>query len=324
MKFRESIFSILTCDGLEAVSITTDDLLVTLQNADSLVDASSIARNHIEAIVTSQIESGDLLFFDTTHFDNLISRSLIESIENAQQNQAQSISINQIGDRYDILPLWYNEIGRQTLSSIGIRGSHISSEQLDTVLSVLPISIERESTSNQTSLIEPSNLVYRRLLNSIINQNLDTLSILSSKFSYPVLESILEESLDHYTKEQTSEGYRTVLAAINAHIRIRVIDSISIMEQLAYSKNPRIATMAITALGNYYHESAASALVDLLCSTKNKEITIATINAIKNVSKRCPETKFVIINTIESESCTQRKHLKRLRKEIGGKKTFYY
>lgn len=326
LKFRETIFLLLTCNGFEPAPIATEDLLIHLQTAESLVEASNMARDYIESLVTKQVESGDTLFYDTTFFDSSISRSLVESIKNNQQDQLQRISLKQIDDEYDILPLWYNEIGRRTLSVIGIKGNTINSDQLEVVLSVIPqhLSVKKEVQLFKQPLIEPTNEVYRTLLSSMITHEMDNLCILSSRLSYPIVKAILEEALDLYNKEQTSERYRNILNAINAHIRIRAIDSISLMEHLAHIKNPRLATAAITALGNYYHESAASALVDLLCRTTNQEIAKVTTNAILNVSKRCPETRFVIIHALEFNSCTQITHLKRLQKEIIGRRIFYY
>ena len=97
-----------------------------------------------------------------------------------------------------------------------------------------------------------------------------------------------------------------------------------LLENLAHSKDNRIATTAITALGNFYNEAAASALVDLLCSTKNNEIANTTIRAIKNVSKRCFETKYIVKNATESLSCTNIGRLKRLYKEIWNEVEDYY
>ena len=326
LKFREGIFSLLSCCGLEPATITTTDLLDYLKTTDSLVDASSEARNHLEIVITEQIQSGDLLFFDTSLFDSCISNSLAKEIDQLQREQISTILLTQNGNEYDIQPLWYNEIGRQTLSMIGIKGNQINQEQMDTVLSVIqvPVFIGDETSTIKSMMHEPSNSSYLELLDSIINHDINNLCSLGSMLSYPILKAILEESLDHYITNPTSERFRTVLIGVNAHIRIRTLDSIGFLEQLAQSKDIRLATTAITALGNFYHESSASALVDILCKTKNQDIIKATTNAILNVSKRCIETGFVIVNVIESDSCSQKKYLKRLRKEILGKKPNYY
>ena len=326
MKLRETIFSLLSCHGLEPVTIETRDLLDYIKDEESLVDASSKARNYVESLVIKQIQSGDVLFFDPSNFDSHISNSLVEIIEQSQQEQVSTVSITYYDNEYDIHSLWYTEIGRQALSTIGIRGNRIDSEQLDTVLSVIqvPLSIKEEKPPRNSRFHEPSNKCFADLLISMINHDVVHLCDLGSRLSYPIIKIILEEALDHYLHEPTSERYRNVLTGINAHIRIRTIDSIGFLEHLTQSDDLRIATTAITALGNFYHESSASALVDLLCKTKNQDIIKAATSAILNVSKRCPETGFVIINAIESNSCTQTRHLKYLRKKIIGKRLKYY
>ena len=97
-----------------------------------------------------------------------------------------------------------------------------------------------------------------------------------------------------------------------------------LLEEVAHSKDTRIATTAITALGNFYTESAASVLVDLLCETKNREVADTTVRAIKNVSARCFETKYVVRKATELTSCINPGHIKRLYKEIWKEKDDYY
>lgn len=322
IKFRESVFLFFACTGLEPVPIATENLLTHLRDADSFVDASRMALNHLEPLVAKQVESGDTLFFDSNFFDNSISRSLIDLIEDMQQEQIQNITLKHIDNEYNILPLWHNEIGRRVLSMIGIKGNTIDSEQLDIVLSVIhqPLKVTEQPSKAKENLLEPSNEIYRKLLISMISHDIDNICVLSSRLAYPITKAMLEESLDCYEKDSTSEKYRNILAGINTHVRIRAIDSISFMEQLAQSENSRIATAAITALGNFYHESAVSVLVDILCNTKKQEIIRTASSAIVNISKRCPETRFVITSTLESNSCDHSRHLKRLQKEIEGKR----
>lgn len=326
LKFREGIFSLLSCCGLEPVRITTEDLLDCIKTADSFVEASNKARDYLEYIATEQIQSGDSLFFDASVFDTCISNSLIEKIERIQRDQIRDIWIACNNDEYNIHPLWYNEIGRQALAMIGIKGNIINQEQMDMVLSVIhePVSIEKKRTSTESIIHEPSNRSYRELLESMINHDVTNLCFLASRLSYPIMKVVLEESLDHYIDSPTSENYRNVLIGINAHVRIRTLDSIGFLEWIAQFENPRIATSAITALGNFYHESSVTALVDILCKTKNQNIIKVTKSSILNVSKRCAETGLIIVNAIESNCCNQNKHLKRLRKDIIGKKMDYY
>jgi hypothetical protein len=130
--------------------------------------------------------------------------------------------------------------------------------------------------------------------------------------------------LDSYKDSNSSSTFREILSCVNAHVRVRTPESILLLENLTRSKDIRIVTTAITALGNFYNESSASVLVDLLCATKNKEVANTTTRAIKNVGKKCFETKYIVKNAIESSSCVNIGRLKRLYKEIWKEIDDYY
>jgi len=323
LKYRETVFTLLECNGFEPIPVTTEEILSRLENEDSLIDASKSFHTECELLAVKQIESGDTLFFDQAHLDSSISIDVVDLLEKIQHEEIANLSLEKHGDKINILPLWYCEKGRQTLSQLGIKGTKIDSETYDIVISVIHQNIPITETTMKP-ITHPSNLLYRTLLTSTINHDIDSMCSLSSKYSYHPLKSILEESLDHYEKNSSSTNFRKVLACVNAHIRVRTSESILLLEELAHSKDTRIATTTITALGNFYNESAASALVDLLCETKNREIENTTIRAIKNVSKRCFETKYVVRNVIESTACTNIGRLKRLYKETWKEKEKYY
>jgi len=323
LKYRETVFTILECNGLEPIPITTEEILSRLENEDSLIDASKSFHTECELLAVKQIESGDILFFDQTQSDCSISRDVVDLLEKTQHEEIANLSLEKHSDKINILPLWHSERGRQTLSQLGIKGTKIDPETYDIVISVIHHKIPITETKMKP-ITQPSNLLYRTLLVSTINHDIESMCSLASKYSYHPLKSILEESLDHYEKHSSSTNFRKVLTCVNAHIRVRTSDSILLLEELAHSKDTRIATTTITALGNFYNESAASALVDLLCETKSSEIVNTTIRAIKNVSKRCYETKYVVRNAIESTACTNTGRLKRLYKEIWKEKEQYY
>jgi len=328
LKYRETVFAILECSGFEPVPVTTEEIFSRLESEDSLIDASKSFHTECESSAIKQIESGDALFFDQAYLDSSISMKVVDLLEKIQHEEIANLSLEKQGDKINILPLWYCEKGRQILSQLGIKGTEIDSETFDIVISVIhqdiPTIESIETSTTKKSLTQPSNLLYRKLLTSIIDHDIGIISSLSSKYSYHPLKSILENILDHYEKHSTSTNFRNVLSCINTHVRVRVSESIMPLEELARSKDTRIATTAITALGNFYSEAAASALVDLLCETKNREIENTTIRAIKNVSKKCFETKYVVNNAIESSSCTNVGRLKRLYKEIWKKIDDYY
>ena len=328
LKYRETLFTILDCNGFEPIPLTIEELLSRLENKDSLIDASQSFHAECESMTIKQIESGNTLFFDPASPDSSISVSTAELLERTQRDEIASLTLRKHGNLINILPLWYCEKGRQVLSQLGVRGTEIDSETLAVVISVIqqeiPISESTETLVKEESLTHPSNPHYRNLLISIIDHDIENLSLQSSRHSYPTLKFMLENILDHYEDSQSSSAFRNILSCVNAHVRVRTPESTMLFENLAYSKDNRIATSAITALGNFYNESSASVLVDLLCSTKSNEIANTTIRAIKNVSKRCFETKYIVKNATESPSCTNTGRLKRLYKEIWKEINDYY
>ncbi len=323
LKYREAVFTLIDCNGFEPIPVTTEEIISSFENVDSLIDASKSFHTECELLAVKQIESGDTLFFNQAHLDSSISIDVVNLLEKTQHEEIANLSLEKHGEKINILPLWYCEKGRQTLSQLGIQGTKIDSEAFDIVISVIHQIIPITGTTKK-QIIHPSNSLYRTLLTSTINHDIESMCSLASKDSYHPLKSILEESLDCYKKHSSSTNFRSVLACVNAHIRVRTSESILLLEELAHSKDTRIATTTITALGNFYNESAASALVDLLCETKNREIVNTTIRAIKNVSTRCFETKSVVRNAIDSTACTNTGRLKRLHKEIWKEKENYY
>jgi len=323
LKFREMLFSVLGSRGLEPIPIDTEDLLARIKNEGSLVDASDSLRKYAESIACNQIESGDILFFDSHDLDFQVSENVAQMIEQAKYEETQRITLERKNDDTNITPLWYCETGRQILSNFGIKGYTINSRQLEEVLSVIqfPVVVKdvTKYTASKRKSEYPSNTLYRDLHNCIINQNDEGLSNHSSRHSFATLKSMLEEALDIYNKDSSSESFRRFLHLVHKHVKVRILDSIQLLEELSYLKNIRIATITITALGNFYHESAASSLAEILCRSKNREIVKTATTAILNVGKRCPETVSVIEATLESSTCTYKGRLKRLLREIGKK-----
>jgi hypothetical protein len=328
LKYREMLFSTLGCNGLEPVLISTSELLNRMKEESSLIDASVSLRNYIESVVKEQIETGDILFFSTNEFGTQITEDISQLIESMTQKRIQQLHLGRRDDKVNIAPLWQCENSRLILSELGVKGYVIDVKQLDEVLSVIqfPISIKdvEQFTSSQSRPEYPSNEEYRNLHRCIINHDTEGLCSLSSRHSLPTLRFLLEEVLDFYTKEPLSDRYRRILNLIHMHVRIRTLDSIQLLESLTSLKDIRIATVAITALGNYYNESAAAALVELLCRSRNREIVRTATGAILNVGKKCPETYSVIMANLESSTCKQKGRLKRLLRDLGKKPQLYY
>jgi hypothetical protein len=328
LKFREMLFSAFGCRGLESISTSTGDLLTFIENERSLIDASNSLRNHIESIARNQIESGDTLFFDLNDLDFQVSEDIAQLIERMRNEEIQGIVLERKAGKINIAPLWQCETGREALSACGIKGYIIDSKRLEEVLSVIqfPVAINNvaEYSDIQREPEYPSNILYRNLHDYIINQDDEGLSTLSSRYSFPTLRSMLEEALDTYNKDPSSENYRKVLHLIHIQVRVRALESIQLLEGLAHLKNVRISTVAIAALGNYYHESAVSALIEILCTNRNQEIIRATVNSILNIGKRCLETVLVITNALESSTCSHKGRLKRVLRKLEKKKRLYY
>jgi hypothetical protein len=317
LKYREMLFAVLDCNGFEPINITINEILSLLENKDSLLDASRSFRAECELMIKKQIESGDTLFFDSTIAESSIPESIVELLEQAQHDELTKLSLRKQDNLVTILPLWYCEKGRQVLSQLGVKGTKIDSDTFDIVISVIHHEIPTtESTDHHLSQTFPSNPLYCKLLTSTIDHDIEGLVLLSSKHSYYTFKFLLESALDHYQDSQSSSVFRNILSCVNAHVRLRFPESTMLLETLTHSGDSRIATTAITALGNFYNESSAAALVDLLCSTKNNEISNTTIRAIKNISKRCFETKYIVKNAAESSSCINVGRLKRLYKDI--------
>ncbi|TFH11885.1 MAG: hypothetical protein E4H14_00070 [Candidatus Thorarchaeota archaeon] len=328
LKYRETIFTVLDCNGFEPIPLTIEEILSRLENEDYLVDASQSFRIECESMTIKQIESGDSLFFNSANADSSISVDMIEFLERVQSDEISNLSLNKHSNQINILPLWHCEKGRQVLSQLGIKGTEIDSVTFDIVISVIqqeiPTTMSTKKHGTRKPLTQPSNPLYRKLLTSIINHEIENLSAQSSKHSHHTLKSILQKSLDYYENSQSSSDFRKIISCVNAYVRVRTPESIVHLEEIAHSKDMRISTIAIIALGNFYNEAASSALVDLLCATKNKEVANTTIHAIKNISKRCSETKYIVKNATESTSCTNIGRLKRLYNEIWKKIDDYY
>ncbi len=319
LKYREMIFSLLSCEGLEPVKTDTMSLLRMLESNASLADASQSIIIHIQEIAAKQIESGDTLYFNlatTQEFEEL--SRLLEKIRN---EQIASLILQQEGKLVDLTPLWYSDYGRLALSDLGIKGTKASIDQLDMVLSVIQVSpdlkrgvkLSKTAQASETNIIKPSNQTYRELHEHIINQDVEGLISKGSIHSLLTLNAMLDNAVTQYMTSESSEDYRQLLQCINSHVVVRHFNSITQLEKLLTLSDQRIATPSITALGNFYHESSAHALIELLCKNVDEEIIMASVNALDNILKKSPETLVVIKDALESD-CRNRRHLRRFLK----------
>ncbi len=331
LKFREMVFELLSCRGLEPIPTDTTDLLKSLDNESSLVDASRVLVTKLEKLAEQQIKAGDTLFFDFS--ENIsVSQETVNLLNEIRSENVHSLSIEQSGDLFKIEPLWYTEYGRFTMSTLGIKGNIIDSDTLDSVLSVLQVpSTFKTRIVNVPSFKEmkedlwtrPTNQTYRKLHTLHILQEVNDLRLLASRHSIPLLNTLLDEALSTYDDTSSTTGYRNILDCINAHISVRDVESVLVLEKSSRIKNKRIATTAILAIGNFYNESSVMTLVNLFCKGKDDAILKTITKAIENVYRKCPEADYIIANSLDTE-CRNRGKLKKLYRRLSKEKPLYY
>lgn len=329
LKYREMVFELLSCEGLEPITTDTPVLLKELDNESSLVDASRVLVLRLEELTVKQIQTGDTLFFDFS--ENVsISQETVNLLNQVRSEKIRNISLEQSENLINIEPLWYSEYGRLALSTLGIKGNIVDLDTLDSVLSAIQIPttiksriVDTPSFTEENTWSSPSNMVYRKLHTHLIHHEVNELSLLASRHSVSLLNTLLDEASSAYADSSSTIGYKEILSYINAHISIRNVESVLVLEKSSQMKNTRIATTAILAIGNFYHESSAATLVKLLCTQKKDEIEKVVIKAIENVYKKCPEADIVIANSLDTE-CRNRGKLKKLYRRLSKEKPLYY
>ncbi|MHA1480734.1 MAG: hypothetical protein ACTSQZ_04870 [Candidatus Thorarchaeota archaeon] len=326
LKYREMIFSLLGCSGFEPVKEETHKLLTRLSKEKSSIHASQALTKRVEKDLRKQIKKGDSLFFDITRIDSTFSDDIRQKIEYEQNKAITQVKLVIDNNLVDIKPLWYTEYGRKALSELGITESRIALQHFEIVLSVLQVSQETrttlfeslQSSERKIKYVESANEEYRKLLEYTMNHDHAGLRHSASKHSVEHLNTLLSRSLMKYNQIRSSKNYRDLLSTIATFVTIRTIDSIISLQRLTIQKDPRIATPIAMALGNFYHESSASVLVELLCNSSKTEVQTAAFNALLNLSKKCPELKIVVASALKSD-CRNVVLLLRLFKRINHK-----
>jgi hypothetical protein len=331
LKFREMIFELFFCKGLEPVSIDTTNLLEELADESSFVDASRALFARLEQLAKEQIQTGDTLFFDL--FENTsISQELLNLVSQVRNENIQNVSLDRNDSQFNVESLWYCEHSRIVMSMLGVKGFIIDSDTLDSVLSVIqkPNSIKSKivdvssfRNSKESSWNRPTNSTYKKLLSHIVHQKVTELSLLGSRHAVPLLNTLLDQSSSVYEDSSSTISYKEMLDCINAHISVRNIDSIISLEKSSKMKNTRIATTATLALGNFYHETSVNTLATLLCNKRSKEIQEAAAKAIQNVYRKCPEADHVIADFLDG-NCKNHGKLKKLYRQLSKEKPVYY
>ena len=163
--------------------------------------------------------------------------------------------------------------------------------------------------------VSPANTEYGNLLTMMINQDIDGLGLLGSKHSLPLLSTALESAVVDYQQDESNNLFRRFISCMNSHTQVRSLNSLTTFERIMQLDNSRLVTSLAITLGNYYHESAASILIELVCRSRNKEVETASITSIANIHRKCPEVEVVLDRVLASE-CRNRGRLKRLQKKL--------
>lgn len=318
IKYREMVFQLLSASGLEPVDFDTINLLKRLEDEESLAEATHSFVTHVRQLSLEQTEDGDTLFFDLPILNVQTFEKLEAALESTRLRQIVDLTLIQSGSTIDVTPLWYTEYGRRALSELGVKGTQLPVDQFEVVLSVIQVSravsgeiqIQREEDVDPKDLVVPSNSLYANLLKGIINQNLEALSSYASRHSLSTLSVLLENTATQYHESPSSDNYRILLECMKTHVAVRSINSIIALEKLVRLDDPRVATPAINVLGNLYNDSAVLTLAETLCRGKKKWIVQPVLNALENISKKCPEAVPVIEGVLES-GCRSQGILKR-------------
>ena len=321
LKYREVIFATFSSAGLEPVNHDTVALLDELRGEESLVSATRTFAARVQNLAIEQFQSGDAHFFDLTSMSSSLPTDLVEMAGAIHKKRMHELIIPVGRKQAYVKHLWYSEYGRTALAEQGIKGNRLLLSDLDSVLSVIqlrtghqPVTKEDDSPL-EVPEVSPTNTEYGNLLTMMINQDINGLGLLGSKYSLPLLNTILESAAVDYKQDESNNLFRKFISCINSHVQVRSLNSLTTFERILQLDNSRLATLITVALANFYHESAASVLIELACRTKNREVESASLTSIANIRRRCPEVE-VVLDTVLASECRNRGRLRRLQKEL--------
>ncbi len=304
LKFREVLFSIFGCQGIEAIDMETSAIISKLHDAHSIANAEILFKKIVNEELHHHLKKSNFLFIDTDAAASCLENNLVNQIHQEMENNLSSISLISPSHSIDISSLWYTEYGRIALCTLGIPGSKADKETLDMVLSVLPVSqrVRDKIMKNRLTknLSPPLNDDYQSLLKAMIDQDTMMLAQLGSRNAIPLMNYLLEESVDEFNSEYNSQKYSKITTQLSNHLFIRSIDSVLSLEKMVAADDYRISSLGIIALGNYYHESAVSLLAETICATKNDNLRNYAIQSLNRIKTKFPETKSLLKNLVDS------------------------
>lgn len=304
LKFREVIFDLFDCTGLEPISLSIDDLIAEISNAGSYVAARTKFKDTVQKAVYESLANGDILFFDSEFLYVNDLDTIAKKIELAQSKAITNTRLFASNGVVNIVPLWYSEYGRRVLAEFGICNSTIERESIEMVISVLQVSNETKRSLLQSlesttakhidTQIKPMNPLYKDLLDSIISCDSERLRALGSRHACPTFNHNLRNYVDQYRSTGSSSDYRNLLFSLRDHVSIRWNDSIMVIAELSQISDERVTSDLINALGNFYHEPSVSTLLDIFCKTKKRQIRNLILGTITHLSTRCPEAQRAV------------------------------
>ena len=321
LKYREVIFAIFSSAGLEPVNHDTVALLDELRAEESMVSATHTFAARVQNLAIEQFQSGDALFFDLTSVSSSLPTDLIEMAEATHKKRMRKLIIPVGRNQAHVKQLWYSEYGRTALAEQGAKGNELLLSDLDSVLSVIQLRTGRRPMTNEDDsplevpATSPANADYGNLLTMLITQDINGLGLLGSKYAHPLLNTVLESAVVDYQQDESNNPFRRFISCINSHVQVRSLNSLATFERIMRLDNSRLATPVTIALGNFYHESAASVLVELACGTRNKEVEAASLISVANIHRKCPEVE-VVLDTVLASECRNRGRLRRLQKKL--------
>ena len=321
LKYREVIFAAFSSAGLEPVNCDTVALLDELRGEESMVTATRTFADRVQNLAIEQFQSGDALFFDLTSMSSSLPTDLIKMAEAIHKKRMHEIIIPVNKNQAHLETLWHSEHGRIALAEQGVKGNRLPLSDLASVLSVIQLKIGHQPrTKDDNSPLEvpevsPTNVEYGNLLTMMTNQDIDGLGHLGSKYSLPLLSTVLESAVAAYQQDKSTNLFRRFISCMNSHVQVRSLNSLATFERIVQLDNSRLVTPVTVALGNLYNESAGSVLIELACRTRSKEVEAASITSIANIHRKCPEVEVELNKVLVSE-CRNHGRLKRLQKRI--------
>ncbi|NWF94720.1 MAG: hypothetical protein HXY34_01110 [Candidatus Thorarchaeota archaeon] len=324
LKYREQVFELFSCSGLEPADIDITELLGHLTSCNSLAEASMRFKSLVLAKSREQIAGGDSVFFEV--IPNHASEELNHEIERAHLREMEFLSSLDLSGIQDVTSVWFTESGRQLLTDLGAVGYSVSDSRVIDGIRVLQRRPNRESAcAHQARGIRgPSNPLYTRLLSSIVLCDTVEMRTLGSRLSLARLDYMLRESVSRYVEAPSSSRYREVLSRVGDHVTVRALESTSTLGLIAKELDVRLAVPALNALGCFHHESSVEILLEQVCNTSRRECLEASLASLQAIHRVSPVAE-PLIRSATLGSCKRRSQLRLLlRQQSWTKKTKMY